>query len=98
MIEPIPQVDDAEGALQARPVDDDTEERDTLPETRSDNSDAAAGDLSDQKLSVSVQGDGAAAALADRGFWPIWQSNSVATQRSFIDDMASLNEPYRPNS
>jgi hypothetical protein len=73
VIEPIPQADEADVAEQARPIDDDITERDTLP--------AALG---------------AAAALADRGFWPIWQSNSTATQRSFIDDMASLNGPYRP--
>jgi len=50
-----------------------------------------------ETLSVSSHGSGAAAALADRGFWPVWQSNSLGTQRSFIDDMASLNGPYRPN-
>jgi hypothetical protein len=57
---------------------------------------ADASDLPDQKLSVSMQGGGAAAARADRGFWPISQSNSLATQRSFVDDMASLNAPFRP--
>ena len=58
-----------------------------------DNRDADVADLLDQKLSVSDQDDdhppvasGAAGALAsDSGFWPAWESNSLTTQRSFID-------------
>ncbi|OBI50375.1 MULTISPECIES: hypothetical protein [unclassified Mycobacterium] len=48
-----------------------------------------------EKLSVSVHGGEAAS--ADSAFWPIMQFNSLAPQRSFIDDMASLGGPYRPN-
>jgi hypothetical protein len=105
VIEPIPHADEADVTEQARPVGDDIEKCGTLPDALGDNRDADPSDLFDQKLSVSGQNDdhppagsGAAAALAtSRVFWAAWESNSLATQRSFIDDMASLNEPYRPN-
>ncbi len=57
VIEPIPDADEADVAEQARPVDDDIEECDALPDALGDNWNADASDLFYQKLSVSVQDD-----------------------------------------
>jgi hypothetical protein len=97
MIKPIPHADEADIAEQARPVDDGIDECDAVPDELGENRDADAGDLVDQKLSVSGQDDDhppaaghAVAALATgRVFWPAWESDSLTTQRSFVDDMAS---------
>lgn len=97
MIKPTPQAEEVDLAEQARPVEDDIEERETLPEPRGDARDADVSDSMDQKLSGPVHGKGGPTALTDRDFRPIWQSNSVATYGSFIDDMASMTEPCRPN-
>ena len=95
MMEPIPRAVKAEVAEQARSVDDD-EQRDALPDLLGDNWDTEMADPSDQKLSVSGHDDdhpapshAAAAAVTGRVFWPAWESNSLSTQRSFIDDVAS---------
>jgi hypothetical protein len=100
VIEPIPHADEADIAKQARAVDDGIDERDTVPDELDENQDADAGDLLEEQLPVSAQDDGggAAAGLATSSvFWPAWESNSLRTQRSFIDDMASLNQSYRPD-
>jgi hypothetical protein len=105
VIEPIPDADAADVAEQARPVDDDIEQCDALPDLLGDNRDADTADLFDQKLSVSGQDDDhptAAAHTAARSvighvFWSAWQSASITTQRSFVEDMASPNRPYRPD-
>jgi hypothetical protein len=105
MIEPVPHADDADIAEQARTVDDGIDECDALPDVLVESRDADAGDLLDQKLSVSGQDDdhppaagrAAAALAAGRVFWPAWESDSLTAPRSFIDDMASRNEPYPPD-
>lgn len=103
MIEPIPHAAKADVAEQARSFDDD-EQRDALPDLLGDNWDTDIAGLFDQELSVSGHdGDHPATSHAlgrpvtGRVFWPAWESNSLSTQRSFIDDMASQNQPHRPN-
>lgn len=103
MIEPIPHAEEADIAEQARSVDDD-EQRDALPDLLGDNWDTDIADPSDQKLSVSGHDDdhpatshSGAAPVTGGVFWPAWESNSLSTQRSFTDDMASQNQPHRPN-
>ncbi len=103
MIEPILHAVKADVAEQARSVDDD-EQRDASPDLLGDNWDTDIADLFDQKLSVSGHDDDHPATshdlgrpVTDRVFWPAWESNSLSTQRSFIDDMASQNQPHRPN-
>lgn len=105
MIKPIPHADEADIAEQTRPVDDGIDECDTVPDQLGENQDADAADLLDQKLSVSGQDDddppaagrAVATLVTGRVFWPAWESNSLTTQRSFVDDMASRNKPYRPD-
>ncbi len=104
MIEPIPHADEADIAEQTRPVDDGIEEYDASPDALGDGWDADATDLFDQKLSVSGHDDDhpsaadrAAALVTSRVFWADWESNLLTTQWSLVDDMASLNEPYRPD-
>jgi len=80
------------------------EQCDALPDPLGANRDAEVADLFDQKLSVSGHDDDhppaaghAAALVTGRVFRPAWQSDPFTTRRSFVVDMASLNEPYRPN-
>jgi len=95
----------AQPAEQARPVDDDIEQCDALPDLLGDNRDADTADLFDQKLSVSGQDDDhptaarhtAARSVTGCFFWSAWQSASITTRRSFVEDMASPNQPYRPD-
>jgi hypothetical protein len=104
VIEPIPDADEADIAGQALPIDDGIEEGDALPDALDDNPDADATDLFDQKLSAPGQDDdhpsaadrAVVALVTGRVVWPALESDSLTTQRSFVDDMASLNEPYRP--
>jgi hypothetical protein len=100
VIEPIPPADEADMAGQARLVDDGIDECDVVPDELGENRDADAGDMLDQQRSVSGDDDDhppadgrAATALG----WPVWEPQSLTTQRSLIDDMASRNEPYRPD-
>ncbi|BBY38540.1 hypothetical protein MMAN_26740 [Mycobacterium mantenii] len=101
---PIPHADKTDVAELARPVDDD-EQCDVLPVLLGDDRDDDVADLFDQKLSVLAHDGGhppavihaAAAPVTDRVFWPTWESNALSTQRSFIDDLASRNQPYRLN-
>lgn len=100
MIEPIPPADEADIAEQARFVDDGIDDEcDPAPVELGENRDADAGDVLDQQLSVSGDDDdhppaaGRAAALV----WPVWEPQSLTTRRSFVDDMASRNGPYRPD-
>ncbi len=92
MIGPIPHTDKADVVEQARPADDDIEECDAIPDALGDNRDADIADLFDQKLSVSGQNDdhpaaachAAAGSVTGHVFWPAWESNSLATRRSFM--------------
>ena len=104
MIEPIPHADKTDVAEQARSVDDD-EQCDALPDLLGDDRDAGIADLFDQNLYVTSHDDdhppatspAVAGPTARRTFWSAWESNSRSTQRSFIHDIASRGEPYRPN-
>lgn len=104
MIEPIPHAVKADLAEQPRSADDD-EQCEALPDLLGDNRDTDITDLFGQKFLVSGHDDdhppatshAAAAPVTGRVFWPAWESNSLSTQRSFIDDMASQNQPHRPN-
>ena len=100
MIEPIPPADEADIAEQARPVDAGIDECDVGPDELGENRDADAGDVLDQQRSVSGDDDDhppAAGRAAASLVWPAWEPQSLTTQRSFIDAMASRNEPYRPD-
>lgn len=105
VIEPIPRADEADIAEQARPVDDGIEECDALPDSLGDSWDADATDVFDQKLSVSGQDDdhppatdrAGAVLVTSHAFWLTWESNPLTTQRSSVEDVASRNEPYRPD-
>jgi hypothetical protein len=76
-----------------------------IPGQLGENPNADAGDLLDQRLSASGHDDNhpsaadraAAALVSSRVFWSAWESNSLTMQRSFIDDMASRNNPYGPD-
>ncbi len=46
---------------------------------------------------ISAAGRPAATLVTGSVDWPAWESSSLTTQRSFIDDMASQNQPYRPD-
>lgn len=82
MIEPIPDATDVAGPL-------------------GNNRDADAADLIDQKPGVSSHDDdppptadrAVAKSVAGRASRPAWKSGSLTTRRSFVKDMASLNEP-----
>lgn len=57
-------------------------------------------ELVDEQRSVSGDDDDhppAAGRAATALVWPAWEPQSLTTQRSFIDAMASRNEPYRPD-
>jgi hypothetical protein len=105
VIEPIPHADEADVAEQARPVEYHIEQCDALPDLLGDNRDAETADHLDQRLPVSSHHDdhppaaGHAAAWSVSGgvLWPAWQSDSFTSRRSFIRDMASRNQPYRPD-
>ena len=100
MIEPVAHVDEADIAEGGRPVDG-ADECHMIPSQLGENPNADAGDLLDQRLSTSGHdnhpsaADRAGAALVSgRVFWSAWKSNSLVIQRSFIDDVASRNNPY----
>ena len=105
MIEPIPHADEADVAEQARPVGYHIEQCDALPDLLGDNRDAETADHFDQRLRVPshpddhppAAGHAAAWSVSGRISWPAWQSDSFTTRRSFIRDMASRNQPYRPD-
>ena len=75
------------------------------PMSLGDNREADASDVFDQQLAGSghdddyppATGRAGAALVTGSGFWPASEFSSLITQRSLIDDMASLNESYRPN-
>jgi hypothetical protein len=103
--EPIPHADEADLAGQARMVDDGIDECDAVPDELGENRDADAGDLPDRQRPVSGQDNdhppvarpAAAVLVTSSVFWPAWESTSLTTQQSFIDDIASQNQPYRPD-
>ncbi len=64
---------------------------------RSENREADAGDGPGPDDDQPPAAGSAAAASVTGGNWPVWEFNSFTTRRSFIDDMASRNEPYRPD-
>jgi hypothetical protein len=105
VIEPIPHADEADIAEQARRVDDDIERWTRHSDLLDDNRDADVADLFDHKLSVprnvddhpAAAGHAAAEPVTGRVLWSTWQSDPFKTRRSFVEDMASLNAPYRPN-
>ena len=102
VIEPIPHADEAEIAEQARPVDDGIEECRPLPKCLGENPDADAADAFESVWGQNddhppAAGRAVARLVSGRVFWPSWGSNPFTRQRSFVEDMASLNEPYRPD-
>jgi hypothetical protein len=106
VIEPIQHADEADLAEHAGPVDDAIEQGFPSSDPLRDNRDADVADLFEQKLSVSGHDDGhppaAGRAAAEPVTRPVlraaWQSDPFKTRPSFVEDMASLNKPYRPNS
>jgi hypothetical protein len=104
MIEPMPHADEADIAEQARPGENAIDEYDAIPDKPGENQDGDVGGLLDQKLLVfghdedhpPAAGRAAAALVTSSVDRPTWESNSLTTQRSFIDDMASQNQAYRP--
>jgi hypothetical protein len=92
MIEPIPDADEADVAEQTRPVDDDVDGWDAVPDELGDDHNADAGDALDQRLAIAADDDDHPPASARA-----WEFDSPTTRRSFIDDVASRYEPARPD-
>ncbi|MCV7035719.1 hypothetical protein [Mycobacterium heckeshornense] len=100
MTDPIPHADEVDIAEQSRTIDDCNDEHTAAPNELGESQDADVGDLHDQQLPGPSQDDDdrpaaghSAKALDSNVFRLPWESNSLTSRRSFIDDMATQNQP-----